>query len=116
MFARKTSEPLASLVKSIDDKIGENKKLKSFVVVLSGAENTAADLRAMAKKAGVKHVPLTMNGDPAGVPDYEISKEADVTIVMWIGGKVKVARGFKGELSDDNINAILADIPKILKD
>ena len=33
VFARKTSEPLASLVKQIDEKIGENDKLKSFVVI-----------------------------------------------------------------------------------
>ncbi len=33
VFARKTSEPLASLVKQIDKKIGENDQLKSFVVV-----------------------------------------------------------------------------------
>ena len=30
---RKTSEPLASLVKQIDKKIGENDQLKGFVVV-----------------------------------------------------------------------------------
>ena len=30
VFARKTSEPLASLVKQIDQKIGENGQLKSF--------------------------------------------------------------------------------------
>ena len=35
VFARKTSEPLASLVKQIDEKIGENGKLKSFVVILT---------------------------------------------------------------------------------
>ena len=35
VFARKTSEPLASLVKQIDGKIGENNRLKSFVVILS---------------------------------------------------------------------------------
>jgi hypothetical protein len=35
VFARKTSEPLASLVKKIDGKIGENDKLKSFVVILT---------------------------------------------------------------------------------
>ena len=34
VFARKTSEPLASLVKQIDQKIGENHKLKSFVVIM----------------------------------------------------------------------------------
>ena len=116
VFARKTSEPLASLVKKIDGKIGENDKLKGFVVILSDKENTADDLRKLAKDAGVKHVPLTMHGDPAEVPDYEISKQADVTVVMWSGHKVKAARGFKGELTEANIKAIVEEIPKVLGD
>ena len=116
VFARKTSEPLASLVKKIDEKIGENDKLKSFVVILSNKEETADDLRKLAKDAGIKHVPLTKNGDPAEVPDYEISKKADVTVVMWKGHKVKASFGFKGELTEDNIRTILSDVPKVLGD
>jgi nucleotide-binding universal stress UspA family protein len=117
VFARKTSEPLASLVKQIDSKIGENGKLKSFVVILSrDAEKSAADLRKLASDAGVKHVPLTVHGDPAEVPDYELSRSADVTVVMWSRHKVKAARGYKGELSEDNIREILSDVPKVLGD
>jgi predicted TIM-barrel fold metal-dependent hydrolase len=116
VFARGTSEPLASLVKQIDGKIGENGKLKSFVVILSSKESTADDLRKLAGEAGLKHVPLTMHGDPAEVPDYEISREADVTIVMWSGHQVKVARGYKGELTGEDIRSVLADIPKVLGD
>ena len=44
VFARKTSEPLASLVKQIDSKIGENGELKSFVVIVpKRGENPAED-------------------------------------------------------------------------
>jgi hypothetical protein len=117
VFARKTSEPLASLVKQIDSKIGENDKLKSFVVILSrDGDKAAADLRKLASDAGVKHVPLTVHGDPAEVPDYELSRSADVTVVMWSRHKVKAARGYKGELSEDNIREILSDVPKVLGD
>ncbi|WP_435009222.1 hypothetical protein P12x_000473 [Tundrisphaera lichenicola] len=107
---------MASLVKQIDGKIGENGKLKSFVVLLSRKPSAADDLKKLAREAGIKRVPLTVNGDPAEAPDYEISKEADVTVVMWVGHKVKAARGFKGELTDGDIKSILADIPKILGD
>jgi nucleotide-binding universal stress UspA family protein len=117
VFARKTSEPLASLVKKIDEKIGEETKLKSFVVILTREGDEAAkDLRKLAADAGIKHVPLTTHGDPAEVPDYELSRDADVTVVMWSGHKVKAARGFKGELTEGNIRDILSDIPKILGD
>ena len=115
VFARKTSEPLASLVKQIDSKIGENNELKSFVVILTREGDKAAeDLRKLAADAGVKHVPLTVHRDPAEVPDYELSKDADVTVVMWSGHKVKAARGFKGDLTEENIRAIMADVPKVL--
>ena len=115
VFARKTSEPLASLVKQIDSKIGENNKLKSFVVLLSqDSQKAAVDLRKLAADAGIKHVPLTVSGDPAEVPDYELSKNADVTVVMWSEHKVRAAHGFKGELTEENIRAILADVPTVL--
>ena len=116
MFARKTSEPLASLVKKIDEQIGKNDELKSFVVILSNEDAAPDGLRKMAKDASISHVPLTVHGDAAEVPDYAISKKADVTVVMWRGGKVKASLGFKGELTEDNIRTILADLPKILSD
>jgi len=117
VFARKTSEPLASLVKKIDEKIGENDKLKSFVVIIpKKGEMPAENLRKLAKDAGIQHVPLTIGESPDGPPDYEVAKDADITVLMWTGGKVKVNHAYKGELTDKDIRAILADIPKILGD
>ena len=50
VFARKTSEPLASLVKQIDKKIGESRKLKGFVVISGGEPDKVKDeLRKLAK-------------------------------------------------------------------
>jgi hypothetical protein len=115
VFARKTSEPLASLVKQIDGKIGENNKLRSFVVILSReGEKAAEDLRKLAKEAGIRNVPLTLHQDPAELPSYELSPGADVTVLMWAGHEVKVNRAFKGELTAENIRTIVADIPKVL--
>ncbi len=115
VFARKTSEPLASLVKQIDEKMGENKNLKSFVVILSREGDKASeDLRTLARDAGIKNVPLTVHQDPAELPDYELSRDADVTVLMWSGHKVKVNHAFKGELTEEDIRTIVADIPKVL--
>jgi predicted TIM-barrel fold metal-dependent hydrolase len=117
VFARKTSEPLASLVKQIDEKIGENDKLKGFVVIIPRkGENPAEDLRKLAKEAGIKHVPLTIGESPHGPPDYEIAKDADVTVLMWSGHQVKVNHAYKDELTEKEVRAILADIPKLLSD
>lgn len=117
VFARKTSEPLASLVKQIDAKIGENGELKSFVVIVpKKGENPAEDLKKLAEKAGIKHVPLTIGESPDGPPDYEIAKNADVTVLMWNGQKVKVNHAFKGELTEKDVRTIMAGIPKLLSD
>ena len=69
VFARKTSEPLASLVKQIDKKIGENSTLKSFVVIVpKKGDKPADDLKKLAKDASIKHVPLTIGESPDGPP------------------------------------------------
>ena len=117
VFARKTSEPLASLVKQIDEKIGENGKLKSFVVILTDkGDKSADDLRKLAKDVGIKHVPLTLHQNPDGPGEYDIARGADVTVLMWNGHKVKVNRAYKGELTDKDVRALVADIPELLRD
>jgi predicted protein tyrosine phosphatase len=117
VFARKTSEPLASLVKQIDEKIGENGKLKSFVVILTDkGEKSADELRKLAKDAGIKHVPLTLHQNPDGPGEYDIARVADITVLMWNGHKVKVNHAFKGELTDTDVRTIVTDIPKVLSD
>lgn len=115
VFARQTSEPLASLVKQIDRKIAENQQLKSFVVVMGQTpDKTRGELEKMAKEKGIKNVPLTMFGETGGPPDYELSRDADVTVLMWKTHNVKVNHAFKGGLTDKDIGAIMADIPKLL--
>jgi hypothetical protein len=115
VFARKTSGPLASLVKQIDKKIGENTSLKSFVVIMTkDGEKTGEALKKLAKDAGIKHVPLTMTGEKDGPPDYELSTDADITVLMWKEHSVKVNHGYKGELTDKDVETIVSDIPKLL--
>jgi hypothetical protein len=115
VFARKTSEPLASLVKQIDQKIGENSSLKSFVVIMTkDGEKTGEALKKLANESDIKHVPLTMSGEKDGPPDYEISSDADITVLMWKQHAVKVGHGYKGELTDKDVETILSDIPKLL--
>lgn len=115
VFTRKTSEPLASLVKQIDEKIAGNKALKSFVVVLGQSPDKGREeLRKLAHEKGISNIPLTMYGEPGGPPDYELSRDADVTVLMWKRHKVAVNHAFKGELTDKDIGAVVADIPKLL--
>ncbi len=115
VFARSTSESLASLIKQIDGKISANAELKSFVVLFGrNDENAPEELTKLAAKAGVKNVPLTLSPGPNGPGGYSISKDADVTVVMWHKNIVKSSLAYKGELTDKDRDAILAEIPKIL--
>jgi predicted transcriptional regulator len=108
---------LASLVKQIDGKIGENAELKSFVVVLTDdGPKTSETLKKLAMDASIKHVPLTMLGEPDGPPDYDLGKSADVTVLMWKGGKVKFNHAYKGDLTESDVQKIVNDIPKLLGD
>ena len=117
VFARKTSEPLTSLVKQIDKKIGENRKLKSFVVIIpKKGENPSADLTKLANDASIKHVPLTIGESPDGPPNYEVAKDADITVLMWSGHEVKVNHAYKGALTVDNVRDIMTDIRKVLSE
>lgn len=115
VFARKTSEHLASLVKQIDEKIGQNTQLKSFVVLCGGEpDKTRGELAKFARDNGIKHIPLTMYGEAGGPPDYELSRNADVTVLMWNRQRVKINHAFKGDLTDKDIGTVVADIPKLL--
>lgn len=117
VFVRSTAEPLASLVKQIDKKIDEHKNLKSFVVVMTkDGEKTKEELRKLAEDAGIRNVPLTMYQDSTGPPDYEIAKDADVTVLMWKRHAVKVNHAIKGEPTAKEVDSIVADISKLLGD
>jgi hypothetical protein len=103
------------LVKQIDAKIGDNGALRSFVVLVpKQGEKPAQDLRTLAGEAGIKHVPLTVGESPDGPPDYEIARDADVTVLMWKQHRVRFNHAFKGDLTEKDISAIVADIPKLL--
>jgi hypothetical protein len=115
-MARQTAGPLTSLVKSLDAESIKHKALKSFVVVLTdNAEKTAATLKAMAADTKIENVPLTLVAEPGGPPDYEIARDADVTVMMWTQHTVKVNRAYrKGGLTEAEVARIIAELPKIL--
>ena len=115
VFARKTSEPLTSLVKQIDSKIGENSKLKSFVVLITDqGEKAKEDLKKFAADGAIKNVPLTMYQENTGPPNYELSKDAEITVLMWKKSEIKVNHAYKGAPTEKDVDSIVADISKIL--
>src|SRR5215472_1929388 len=108
IFAREVSDNLTSLVKKVDAETGKNSKAKmgSFVVFLSDDEKLSDKLKDLAKKQDLKKTILSID-NPAGPKGYDVSKDADVTVVLYVKQKVVANYAFKkGELNDKAISAI----------
>jgi hypothetical protein len=120
VFAREITDDLTSLVKKIDEKIVDNtdKKMAGFVVLLTDDPDAAESrLKELADKHKIEKTPLTVFDGIAGPPNYSIAKEADVTVIMWVDGRVKVNYVFeKGKLDKAAIEKIMDDTAKILED
>ncbi len=115
IFAREINDPLTSLVKKVDEANGtQGKKMASFVVVLGN--DVEKKLKEFGEKEGIKNTILTCDS-PAGPESIKIPKEADVTVVMYLNKKAKVNHAFrKGEFQEKQIETVLNDLPKILKE
>ena len=120
VFAREITDNLTRLVKQIDEKIGANsdKKMAGFVVLLTDDPDAVEPrLKELAEKHKIEKTPLTVFDGLAGPENYKIAEQADVTVMMWVDGKVKVNRVFeKGKLDRKAIEGILKDTAKILED
>jgi hypothetical protein len=116
VFARECSEPLTKLIKEIDAATVKNRNagMGSFVVFLSDDEALKGKLKDVAKKCDLKECVLAID-NPAGPNGYNVSKDADVTVVLYKDRNVKSNFAFKkGELKEKDIEKVVADIQKIL--
>lgn len=119
IFAREVSEPVAKLAKEIDAVVAKNKdaQMKSFLVLMTdNPDDAGAKLAQVAEKQGIKNIPFTTFKGVAGPSAYKISKDADVTVMMWVDSAVKVSRGYgKGQLDGKAIEQLVADTKQILE-
>ncbi len=116
IFARETSPELTTLVKKLDSCCAKNSecKLGSFVVFCSNDEALETKLKDMAKEAELKNVILSID-NPAGPDKYNVSKDADITVVLYTNRTVKANFAFKkGDLKEKDIDTIMESVPKIL--
>lgn len=119
IFTRSLTDNLASLVKEVDSFVGENKseQAAAFVVLLTSDPDTdEGKIKEFAKKHGIKNVPLTVFDGEAGPPNYKISNESDVTVLLWKKHDVKANHTFpKDGLDEAAVKKVVADTSKILK-
>jgi hypothetical protein len=116
VFAREATPEVVKLIKALDATTVKNKdaSMGSFVVFLNDKDGLDKQLTELASKEGLKKTVLSID-NPAGPKGYNVAKEADVTVVLYVQGTAKVNYAFKkGQLSEKDITAIVNDVPKIL--
>jgi hypothetical protein len=116
IFARDLNDSVTSLIKKIDTSTVEHAdaKMGSFVVFLKDDEELQKKAKEMAEKEKIKKTVLSVD-NPAGPNGYKVSKDAEVTVVLYTAHTVKANYAFgKGELDDKGIEKVLGDVSKIL--
>jgi hypothetical protein len=119
VFTRELTPTVKDLVKKIDGQVGENKdkKMAAFVVVLTeDPDAIEPKLEALAKDSKLSNTPLTIVEGVTGPPEYKLSKDAEVTVMMWVESEVKVNQSFaKGKLDKKAVASLLEETKKILQ-
>ena len=116
VFAREASPEVVKLIKKIDEATVKNKEksMGSFVVFLNDKEGLDKELAAVADKAGIQKTVLAVD-NTGGPKAYNVAKDADITVVLYVDRKVKANHAFKkGELKDKDIETIVSEVPMIL--
>ncbi|WP_437203419.1 hypothetical protein [Planctomicrobium sp. SH664] len=118
VFARGVKGEVPTLIQNLDGVVGNNqaKDMKAFVVLLTDEpEAHKGELKKIAEEKKVANTPLTTFDGIAGPPAYSISKDADVTVMMWVDGKLKVNESFKiDELTNEKVAAVVKKTSEIL--
>jgi hypothetical protein len=87
----------------------------SFAIFCSDSEGLAGKLKDVAKTQKLKAFVLAID-NPAGPEPYNVSKDADVTVVLYNKSKVIANYTFrKGELKAGDVEKIVAEVSKIVK-
>src|SRR5205823_1693488 len=91
VFARGLSGPLAKLVRGLDQAVADHKAagLRAWVTFLHD-DQPAFDPQVVnwARKEALRNVPLSVFEDPGGPPAYRLSQEAEVTVLLFVKGRV----------------------------
>src|SRR5688572_19276242 len=114
IFAREVSDNLTSLVKKLEKATADSKGKKgSFVVFCSDEEKLEDQLKELAKKEKLSNCVLTIDTKKSG-PYDNFAAEADVTVMLYAGRKVKTNHTFKkGELKDKDVEKIVKEFEEL---
>lgn len=117
VFARTLDEPLGKLTRGLDKALVDHKasNLRAWVTLLN-ADQTTFDPQvvAWARKEALRGVPLSVFEDTDGPPSYKLSRDAEVTVLVFVKQKVVVNFAFRaGELTDQHIADVLKAVAAV---
>lgn len=119
---KKIDDELVALLKELDLLVAPAGKIKgdskhAFLVYLTEDPDVAAkELKAVAKKAKLKNIPLTIYDELTGPRPYKLSKDAEITVMMWKDTKVTANHAFAaGGLEKEDVKVVLESAKKHLK-
>ena len=116
MFAREITPGLTSLVKKLEAATATHadSKLRAVVIILSDDDKTEGKLKELAETLKLKKVVLGVE-NPQGPSKYEIAKDADVTVLMYVKKTVKKNFAFEaGKLDEKAAETVAAAVKDIL--
>ena len=107
------STPLVALETAVDK--NSKASLNGYVVFCSDSDKLEGKLKDLAEKAKLKNVVLAIES-AEGPEKYGISKDADVTVLLYKERVVTANYTFgKGKLTEKDIEKVNADIAKLVK-
>jgi hypothetical protein len=120
VFAHNLSDPLGKLVVELDKAVADHKKadLHAWVTFLSDRQlELDPKVLKWSERLAIRAVPLGVFEDPLGPPSYRLSKDADVTVLMFVKQKVVANFAFRSdELNDDKIKQVMNALPRIVSE
>ncbi len=118
VFTRSTDPKVAELVKKLDEAVAKNEdaSLRAFVNVMGeDKEDVTESAKKFAAKTGAKNIPFVLPNEFENGPDnYGINAKAEVTVVLAANKGVRANHAF-ASVKDMDVNAVLADLTKIIE-
>lgn len=104
------------MAKKIDSTTLANKsaKMGSYLILLSDDDKLEGKIKEFAEKEKIQKTMLGID-NPAGPEGYDIAKDAEVTVVLYVKKKVVKTFAFKkGEMKEKDIDTIVDSVKEII--
>jgi len=122
IFAHTLTDSLGKMVAQLDKAVVDHKhkkeELRAWVTFLSDNQvDMDPKVVEWNQKHAIRSIPLGIFEDPLGPPSYRLTKDEDVTVLLFVKQKVVANFAFRaGELNEDKIKEVMNALPRIVPD